>query len=67
MLWQGCTDAGAETAGEGWSTEECSASMQIPDPFIKACVVQGLIPSVRTPMNIGIYYKCVHIAIRNGQ
>lgn len=62
MLWQGCADAGAGTAGEGWSTEERSAGMQIPGPFIKACVVQCLILSVQTPMNIGIYHKCVHIA-----
>lgn len=32
--------------GEGWSTEERSARMQIPDPFIKACVEQGLILGV---------------------
>lgn len=65
MLWRGCADAGAGTAGEQWSPEERSASMQIPDPFIKACVEQGVILGVRNHERI-LHLRCAYIAVRRG-
>lgn len=57
MLWLGCADAGAGTAGKGQSTEERSASMRNRRPIYQiGCVEQGLMLGVGTHKNIGIYH-----------
>lgn len=57
MLWLGCADAGAGTAGKGRSTEERSASMRNRRAIYQiGCVEQGLMLGVGTHKNIGIYH-----------